>query len=263
MQSRQGQKQSADRFQIIHDNQGNWVRLDRLTGQTTPAPVGSPSGSTVTKEVREAETKLFNDFEGTETVKKYRELEQGVQGLKAAFQGGNANADLVAVIQLFKAIDPGSTVTGGESATFRNAAGIPETLRALFNKGVGEGGQFSPELRAEIFNTAQRLQQGRVQQVEKHAEAYKRRAKAYGLDPDRTVAFDPFKFEKAKPEDFPDISKREAAPSAAPRPALPGSSRATPLDVPDLATAERLPAGTYFRLPPKTPGGPPRIGVVE
>ena len=38
LQSLQPPAPSADRFQIIHDANGNWVRLDRLTGQTTPYP---------------------------------------------------------------------------------------------------------------------------------------------------------------------------------------------------------------------------------
>ena len=229
LQSLQPPAPSGERFQIIHDGNGNWVRLDRMTGQATPMPAsgkaastkgadtveietpqgkrrfqwnpanqrydipigadGQPTSGPPSKEVREAERQLFNDFESTETIKKYRELEQSVQGLKAAFSSGNANADLIAIIQLFKTIDPGSTVTGAESASVKNAAGVPETLRALFNKGWGEGGQFSPALRAEIFNTAQRLQQGRVLQVEQHAQAYRNRAKAYGLDPDRSIAF--------------------------------------------------------------------------
>lgn len=282
---------SGDRFGIVHDANGNWVRVDKLTGQVTPMsaagaqkaeqtvevesgggkqrfqwnpatrrydiPVaGSGTPSTVpNKEVRDAERNLFNDFESTETVKKYRELEQGVQGLKAAFTSGNAAADLVAIVQLFKTIDPGSTVTGAESASIKTASGVPEQLRALYNKGFGEGGQFSPELRAEIFNTAQRLQQGRVKQVEQHATAYRNRAKAYGLDPDRTIAFDPFKFEKASPKDFPDATRRaeDAAPAAS---RAPGASRENPLDVPSMAAAESLPAGTYFRFKG-------RIGVIE
>ena len=309
LQSLQPPAPSADRFGMIHDSNGNWVRIDKLTGQVTPMDAGGPAAKTKgadtveietpqgkkryqwnpanqrydipvgadgqptsgppSKEVREAERQLFNDFESTETIKKYRELEQSVQGLKAAFSSGNANADLIAIIQLFKTIDPGSTVTGAESASVKNAAGVPETLRALFNKGWGEGGQFSPALRAEIFNTAQRLQQGRVLQVEQHAQAYRNRAKAYGLDPDRTIAFDPFKFQRTKASDFPDIRREgeEDAPSvqpgAQPRVVTPGSAQANPLDVPSQEAAERQPKGTWVRLPPSRPGGKPIIAVVE
>jgi hypothetical protein len=277
-QQQAAQQQAAptpNRFKIEN---GHWI--DTLTGQTKPLsaedkaaqhagnfqwnpktgrydiPIGGDAAAGVSKEVRSAERELFNDFESTETVKKYRELEQGVQGLKAAFTGGSAGADLVATIQLFKAIDPGSTVTQNEVASVKNAAGVPETLRALFNRGVGEGGQFSPELRAEIFNTAQRLQQARVKQVEQHAQSYRNRAKAYGLDPDRTVAFQPFQFEKAKAADFPDLQRRteDAAPAGPPR-GGPGSARENPMDVPSMAAAEqlaaRMPAGskTFLRLP--------------
>jgi len=299
---------SGERFQTTHDANGNWVQTDRLTGATrvspmqgsqkaretveietprgkvrmqwNPAtgqydiPVGGPPATgpvPVSKEVREAERQLFNDFESTETVKKYRELEQGVQGLKAAFTSGNSTADLVAIVQLFKTIDPGSTVTGAESASVKNSAGVPETLRAMYNKAFEAGGQFSPELRAEIFNTAQRLQQGRVKQVEQHAEAYRRRAKAYELDPDRVVAFEPFKFERATAADFPDQARRaeESQPAGTPR--TPGASREAPIDVQSMGAAEQIanelakqarakgqPLGkTYFRLPDG------RIGVIE
>ena len=304
IESYRAQQQGAgDRFTLQHDANGNWFRVDKMTGAVTPLgaggsakasetvevetsggkqrfqwnpqtqrydiPVGpaGPASAVPSKEVREAERQLHNDFEGKQTIKDYRGLEQGVQGLKGAFTEGSATSDQLAIIQVFKALDPTSTVTGGESATFRNASGVPEQLRALWNRGIGEGGQFSPALRAEIYNTVQRIQQQRLHQVEQIAKADRNRAKAYGLDPERVITIEPFKFERAKPEQFPDYAKPEGGatpgtPAGPPAPP-PGAfgSEGNPVPIPgntaDAArTLRALPSGTWFEI--VGPDGKPR-----
>ena len=85
--------------------------------------------------------------------------------------------------------------------------GRPEQLRALWNRGIGEGGQFSRRYGPRSQHPGQRIQQQRLHQVEQIAKADRNRAKAYGLDPERVITIEPFKFERAKPEQFPDYAK--------------------------------------------------------
>jgi hypothetical protein len=160
------------------------------------------------------EHQLYQDFENAPVTRKYRGLEQGVQGLAGAFSQGNAAGDMVGVIQLFKAIDPESTVSAGEQATPSNAAGVPESLRRLYNKAVGEGGTFSPQLRADMFNTTRALFINQRSQVERMAKQTIERARRYGLNPENVVDFNPPNFEKATADLFPDRPVAPAAPAA-------------------------------------------------
>ena len=114
---------------------------ERTQRYDIPVGGGPAAGPVVpSKEVREAERTLYNDFEGTQTVKKYRELEQGVQGLKAAFSEGNATADLVAVIQLFKTIDPTSTVSARRARASRTRPACLRCCARSTTRALGKAG---------------------------------------------------------------------------------------------------------------------------
>ena len=108
----------------------------------------------------------------------------------------------------------------------------------------------------------QRIQQQRLHQVEQIAKADRNRAKAYGLDPERVITIEPFKFERAKPEQFPDYAKPEGgatpgtpgAPARPPEPP-PGSfgSEGNPVPIPSNAadaarTLRALPTGAWFEI---------------
>lgn len=202
-------------------------------------PISEPPKDTQTFE---QESTLRKEFEGHQTVKDYRALEQGVQGLDAAFSQGNPAGDLVAVNQIMKAIDPGSTVSAGETANVTNAAGIPDTVRAAWNKLFGDGGQVSPENRANFYNTIVSLAENRRTQADQIATTTRNRAKSYpGLNADRVVEWQPAKFERRTKDDFLDTPKGSG-------------SMEEPFMVPDAATAEKLVKkrglkGRIFQLP--------------
>lgn len=64
---------------------------------------------------------------------------------------GEGASDIALVLSLMKVYDPTSTVTGGEAATAQNAAGVPESIRAMFNTVTG-GGRLSDTARQQLVN---------------------------------------------------------------------------------------------------------------
>lgn len=82
----------------------------------------------------------------------------------------NAAGDQALIFGYMKMLDPGSTVREGEFATARNAAGVPERMRTLWNN----------VLRGEILSPDQRMQfKGQA------AAIYQQQEESYGLLRDR------------------------------------------------------------------------------
>ena len=69
LQSLQPPAPSADRFQIIHDANGNWVRLDKLTGQATPMSAAGSEKAGQTVEVEAGGSKQRSS--GTRQTRRY------------------------------------------------------------------------------------------------------------------------------------------------------------------------------------------------
>lgn len=152
----------------------------------------------------QVEQSVWQDFESQEPVKRYRGMEQAMQGLGGAFSQGNGPGDLFSVVQMFKAIDPTSTVSAGETANAEQAASLPSQLVGIYNKAVGAGGKFTPELRAEFYNTLRALYINQRAQVGRIKDTLGKRAGRYGLKIDDIVDFAPADFPKAEPTTFPD-----------------------------------------------------------
>lgn len=176
------------------------------------------------------EMQLSNQFEGLKPVQGYRQMEDAVLGLRSAFEQGNAQGDMLAVVGLFKTIDPTSTVSGAETANAQNSGGVPATLRNLYNKAVGNGQQFSPEIRAQFWNAAQAYLQSRQGGVRRLADDWTATAKNNGLKPENVVRWRPWEFKAADKTTFPDK-------------APPGGGGEAPQD-PNVLTA---PDGSTFR----------------
>lgn len=80
--------------------------------------------------------------------------------------------DLALIFNYMKVLDPGSTVREGEFATAQNSAGIPERVRAQYNK-IISGERLSDKTRTDfvgrsgkLFNKALQTQKRRVKQFE-------------------------------------------------------------------------------------------------
>jgi len=120
---------------------------------------------------------LINAFVGRQT--SYKTMEE----LSAAGEGAS---DVALLISLFKVYDPTSTVTGGESATLQNAAGVPENLKAEYNK-LLSGGALSQKAREDIVRAARAKMDQEVLSFGNTIDRYTKLSKQYGLQPERVI----------------------------------------------------------------------------
>jgi len=106
-----------------------------------------------------------------------------MEELSAAGEGAS---DVALLISLFKVYDPTSTVTGGESATLQNAAGVPENLKAEYNK-LLSGGALSQKAREDIVRAARAKMDQEVLSFGNTIDRYTKLSKQYGLQPERVI----------------------------------------------------------------------------
>lgn len=97
-----------------------------------------------------------------------------------------AAGDLALIFNYMKMLDPGSVVREGEFATAQNSAGIPERIRAQYNR-VRSGERLTEITRADFLQQAKNLYEtGADSQSYLEAE-YKTYAEEYGFKPSRIV----------------------------------------------------------------------------
>jgi hypothetical protein len=137
--------------------------------------------------------------EFTKAMDPFVKLAQAFTKVEAAASNPSAAGDISLVYGYMKILDPGSTVMQGEQATATNAGGIPERVRAMYNKALtGEG--LDSKVRSDFLQQARNLVGSQRDLANDYIERYKEIAKGYQLAPDKIV-FDPFKRVK-KPEEI-------------------------------------------------------------
>lgn len=119
----------------------------------------------------------------------YEKVRNAAEQYKIAADMGmeaSGAADIALLIGYMKVLDPGSVVREGEFATARNAGGVPEAIRNLYNS-VFTGQQLSQPMREDFIRAATSQVQPYIEQQIKNDEEYTSRAKNYNLDPDMVV----------------------------------------------------------------------------
>lgn len=119
-------------------------------------------------------------------------------GKVAKVAGGppSAAGDISLVFSYMKLLDPGSVVREGEQALARNAAGVPERIRTLYNN-VLEGESLSPNQRRDFAKRAVDLYDVHWQKQKAFNQAFEGLAERGGLDPRNVVlelGLDPTEF---------------------------------------------------------------------
>jgi hypothetical protein len=273
---------SADRFQIIHDANGNWVRIDRLTGQTTQMPgqqqkaeqtveleiggnkyrmqwnpktgrydipVGTPVSANAppSKEQFEQEYKLRDKFESDPETRRYYVANNSYQQMRSSAGSGNGVGDISLIYQYMKMLDPDTGVREGEYANASQTGGIPDRIVNTYNKMVS-GERLSDKQRADFVNEAGRLLQVRHSNVVKAADKVRNNATAYQLSPDRVAKIDPYTFESWSPPVDPTTGRPRSDPGGidAGRAATAPGSPANPIPIP----ADREAAAKTLRALP-------------
>jgi len=147
--------------------------------------------------------------EFTAQMKPYVDLAQAFRKVEAAALNPSAAGDISLVYGYMKILDPGSTVMQGEQATAQNAGGVPDRIRATYNKAL-TGESLADNVRVDFYSQARNLIESQRQMAADVGDRYKQYADAYKLDSNQIV-FDPFKRIKTPAEIAADAAKATPA----------------------------------------------------
>jgi hypothetical protein len=102
-----------------------------------------------------------------------------------------AAGDMSKIFGFMKILDPGSTVREGEYASAENARGVPETVRAQYNK-AQTGQRLTPAQRKEFTQAAGDLVKSQEQQFNEMAKYYSEISARSRINPE-SVIYNPYK----------------------------------------------------------------------
>lgn len=147
------------------------------------------------------EMDLRQQYDALPEVKDYKVVKSNFERIRQGVEMGTGAGDAAIVFGYMKMLDPGSVVREGEQASARNAAGVPETVRGLYNSLVG-GGTISAEARNQILAAAQKVYGESATNIEELNTRYSGYAGAYKLDPNRVVSpvekYDPMEWNETE-----------------------------------------------------------------
>jgi hypothetical protein len=155
-------------------------------------------------EKKDVSAPLRKEFQALQTIKEANLAELMIGKIRNT--SPNAAGDLSLVFAYMKMLDPGSVVREGEQALARNAAGVPEVIRTMYNR-VASGETLSPEQRQRFKEEADKLLVTYRQRFNVKANEYRRLATQQGIDPKDVVLYPGWSAEKL----MGDLSKRNTA----------------------------------------------------
>lgn len=106
--------------------------------------------------------------------------------IKESAKNPSPAGDLALIFNYMKMLDPGSTVREGEFATAQNSAGIPERVRAMYNRSIS-GERLSDKTRDDFVGRSEALYKRQAYTHKKLESQFKSLAKQYGLQQERVV----------------------------------------------------------------------------
>lgn len=114
-----------------------------------------------------------------------------------------APGDMSKIFGYMKILDPGSTVREGEYASAENARGVPDSIKAMYNK-VIDGTRLTAKQRGEFDSAAGALVESQKGQFDQIATFYSNTAKRQGANPENII-YNPY-------QDLPTGKKKEETP---------------------------------------------------
>jgi hypothetical protein len=131
------------------------------------------------------EGKLRDDY--TKASTNFKTVSENIKNIQTiGSRPSTAAGDLSLVFSYMKLLDPGSTVREGEYANAANAAGIPDRVRALWNR-LNTGEKLAENQRADFINTAGDLYQGWADKQAPTDEFFRGTATRSGLNPENVL----------------------------------------------------------------------------
>ena len=113
-------------------------------------------------------------------------MTQAYQKIKDSSQNPSAAGDLSLIFGYMRLLDPASTVREGEFANAENSAGVPDTIRARYNK-IISGERLAPKQRKDFVDRAGLLYKGQERLHTQRESEYRRLAKESDVDPSSVV----------------------------------------------------------------------------
>ena len=124
--------------------------------------------------------KLRDEFRNLS--KDYIDVRDAYGRIQESAKNPSAAGDLALIFNYMKMLDPGSTVREGEFATAQNSAGIPDRVRAMYNKSIA-GERLAPGTRNDFTSRAGSLYKRQLASHKKSTAQYNALAKRYNIDP--------------------------------------------------------------------------------
>jgi hypothetical protein len=131
-----------------------------------------------------AETTLRKEYD-TQT-KDYKSIADNYSKIQSAAANPSPAGDISLIFGYMKLLDPSSTVREGEYATAQQAGSIPTQILAQYNKAV-KGETLTDSQRQDFLGQANNIFQSQQAQQAQINDAYKKRAAAYGLNPENVI----------------------------------------------------------------------------
>lgn len=181
------QAERREKYDIVEAGDGSKSRV-WLDGRSQPL-----SGPDINKKQipggvmpaqADVEGKLRNEF--YQQSKDFTDRQTAYMTMRDLAAKGEGGSDMALVISLMKVYDPTSTVTGGESATAQNSAGVPDGIRAMYNNLTG-GGKLSDGARQQLLTAAEQRYGQEYDTFGKRVDYYTDLSKQYGVEPRRVV----------------------------------------------------------------------------
>lgn len=164
--------------------------------------------------------------------KEFTMIGDAYQRLESAATEPSAAGDLALIFSFMKILDPTSVVREQEFANAQNAAGIPDRVRAAYNRALN-GERLPPSQRNDFLTQARNLYKGQEKRQLSVRNRYSSLAKKAGVDVDYVVG---------------DLPEQQASATQQPV-SQPQVQQNGPVRVSSAAEASKLPPGTVFVTP--------------
>ena len=171
-------KEVASGGEKLHAVKGNLV--------TSSGKVVYSAPLTGEEKVNPAEAPLRTSFLGQ--INPHIQISQAYRKIETA--PDTAAGDMSKIFGFMKILDPGSTVREGEYASAENARGVPDTVRAQYNK-VMSGQRLTPSQRTQFTQAAGDLVGSQKQQFEGQKKFFENIAVKNRIAPE-SVIYDPY-----------------------------------------------------------------------
>lgn len=131
-------------------------------------------------------TKIRDQLQKQPQIQDFNKIESSFGRIQAAAEDPSAAGDLALIFNFMKMLDPGSVVRESEFATAANAAGVPDRIRAQFNR-VLEGERLAPNTRKDFVGRADKIFNKQVKLTERIEKDFVKLAERFGLERDDIV----------------------------------------------------------------------------